>query len=133
MIQPAFTKRAVVNQIQIGCESLYYSDPVNSHDAGTKLRWHKMKHGLQLFTRCRFDISFMLGFPLSELYTLIIGDNIYHSENASSNRDHSAETVELRYDFKLLRLAFLFQTHTVSVAVSHFFMPVSCERDRDPY
>ena len=45
----------------------------------------------------------MLGFPLSEFYTLIIGDNIYHSENASSNRDHSAETVELRYDFKLLR------------------------------
>ena len=39
------------------------------------------------------------------------------------------ETVEFRYDFKLLQLAFRFQTLTVGVTVSHFFMPVSWERN----
>ncbi len=42
---------------------------------------------------------------------------------------NSAETVEFRSGFKLLRLAFRFQTLTVSVTVSHFFMPVWCERN----
>ena len=57
-------------------------------------------------------------------FTLITVDNIYHSQNVSSNRNetftvtcsHSAETVEFRYGFKLLRLAFRFQTLTVSVS-----------------
>ena len=61
-------------------------------------------------------------------FTLITVDNIYHNQNVSSNRNetavsvtcsHSAETVEFRYGFKLLRLAFRFQTLTVSVTVSH--------------
>ena len=65
-------------------------------------------------------------------FTLITVDNIYHNQNVSSNRNetavsatcsHSAETVEFRYGFKLLPLAFRFQTLTVSVTVSHFFMP----------
>ena len=34
---------------------------------------------------------------------------------------HSVETVEFRYGFKLLWLAFGFQTLAVSVTVSHFF------------
>ena len=38
---------------------------------------------------------------------------------------HSAEKVEFRYGFKLLRLAFRSQNLTVSVTVSHFFMPLS--------
>ena len=70
-------------------------------------------------------------------FALITVDNIYHNQNVSSNRNetltvtcsHSAETVEFRYGFKLLRLAFRFQTLTVSVTVSHFFMPVSCEHN----
>ena len=48
-----------------------------------------------------------------------------HSQNDWSDRDqtvtvtcsHGVETVEFRYGFKLLRLAFRFQT----VTVSHFF------------
>ena len=70
-------------------------------------------------------------------FTLITVDNIYHNQNDSLNRNetltvtcsHSAETVEFRYGFKLLRLAFRFQTLMVSVTVSHFFMPISCERN----
>ena len=42
---------------------------------------------------------------------------------------HSDETVEFRHGFKLLQLAFRFQTLTVSVTVSHFFMPVPWERN----
>ena len=64
-------------------------------------------------------------------FTLITVDNIYHNQNVSSNHNetvsvtcsHSAETVEFRYGFKLLRLALRFQTLTVSITVSHFFMP----------
>ena len=70
-------------------------------------------------------------------FTLITVDNIYHSQNVSSNRNetltatcsHNAKTVEFRYGFKLLRLALRFQTLTIGVTVSHFFMPVSCERN----
>ena len=62
-------------------------------------------------------------------------NNIYHSQNVLSNRNealtvwcsHSAETVEFRYGFKLLWLAIRFQTLTVSVTISHFFMSVFCE------
>ncbi len=53
-------------------------------------------------------------------FTLITVDNIYHSQNVSSNHNetltvtcsHSGETVEFRYGFKLswLYLAFRFQT-----------------------
>ena len=50
-------------------------------------------------------------------FTLITVDNIYHSQNVSSNRNetltvtcsHSAEMVKFRYGLKLLRLAFRFQ------------------------
>ncbi len=50
-------------------------------------------------------------------FTLITVDNIYHSQNVSSNRNeilmvtcsHSAETVEFRYGSKLLRLALRFR------------------------
>ncbi len=70
-------------------------------------------------------------------FTLITVDNIYQSENVPSNcnetvtvtRSHSAETVEFRYGFKLLRLVLRFKNLTVSVTVSHFFMSVSCERN----
>ena len=63
-------------------------------------------------------------------FTLITVHNIHHRQNVSSNRNqtltvkcsHSAETVEFCYGFKLLRLAFWFQT--LSVTVSHFCMPV---------
>ncbi len=49
-------------------------------------------------------------------FTFITVDNIYHSQNVSSNHNetltvtylHSAEMVEFRYGFKLLRLAFRF-------------------------
>ena len=58
-------------------------------------------------------------------FTLITVDNIYHSQNVSSNRNetltvtcsHSAETVEFRYGFKLLRLAFRFQTLTFHAGI----------------
>ena len=60
-------------------------------------------------------------------FAMIAVHNIYHSQNVSSNRDetltvtcsHSAETVEFRYGFKLLRLALRFNI---------FFMPVSSEQ-----
>ena len=95
------------------------------------------EHGLQLFTRCWVDVGFEFVCFSYLNFTLITVDNIYHSQNVSSNRNetltvtysHSAETVEFRYGFKLLRLALRFQTLTVSVTVSHFFMPVSCERN----
>ncbi len=56
---------------------------------------------------------------------MITVDNIYHSQNVSSNRDetvtvtcsHSAQTVEFRYGFKLLRLALLFQSLTVIIII----------------
>ncbi len=59
---------------------------------------------------------------------MITVHNIYHSQNVSSNSNEtrtvtysrSAETVEFRYGFKLLRLAFWFQTLTVSVTVYTF-------------
>ena len=69
-------------------------------------------------------------------FTLITIDNVYRSQRVSLiNRNetltvmssHSAETVEFRYGFKVLRLASRFQSLTVSVTVSHFFMPASCE------
>ncbi len=51
-------------------------------------------------------------------FTMITVDNIYHSQNVSSNRNQtldltvkcsqSAERVEFRYGFKLLRLALPF-------------------------
>ena len=63
-------------------------------------------------------------------FTLITVDNIYHSQNVSSNHNEtltvtcsrSAETVEFRYGFKLLRLAFRFQTLMVSVTVSQLII-----------
>ncbi len=50
------------------------------------------------------------------LHLNITVDNIYHNQNVSSNRNetltvmssHSAETVEFRYGFKLLRLSLHF-------------------------
>ncbi len=62
-------------------------------------------------------------------FTLITVGNIYHNQNVSSNRNetvsvtcsHSAETVEFRYGFKPLRLAFRFQTLTVSIPVSNSY------------
>ena len=38
-------------------------------------------------------------------------------------------TLAFRSVFKLLRFAYRFQTLTVSVRVSHFFIPASCERN----
>ncbi len=98
------------------------SDPVHTmpvrNSAGNE-------HGLQLFTRCRFVVAFEFVFFFLLNFTLITVDNIYHSQNVSSNRNetvtvtcsHSAKRVEFRYGFKLLRLAFQFQTLTVSVTV----------------
>ena len=90
----------------------------------------KNEHGLQLFTRWRFDVGFELFFFSHLNFAFITVDNIYHSQNVSSNRNetltvtcsHSAEMVEFRYSFNLLQLAFWFQTLTVSVTVS-------CERN----
>ncbi len=84
-----------------------------------------------------FDIGFEFVSVSYLKFSLITTDNFYRSQNVSSNRretltvtcSHSAETVEFRYGFKLLRLAFRFQTLTVSVTVSYIFMPVSCERN----
>ncbi len=72
------------------------------------------------------DDGFEFVFSYSVNFTLITVDNIYHSQNVSLNRNetltvtcsHSGKTVEFRYGFKLLRLAFRFQTLTVSVTVS---------------
>ncbi len=93
------------------------------------------ERGLQLFTPCRFDVGFECVVFLFELYLVYTFDNIFHSQYVSSKRhetslaitcSHSAETVEFRSGFKLLQLAFRFQTLTVSVTVSHFFMPGWC-------
>ena len=90
-----------------------------------------------MFTRSRFDVGFEFVSVSYLKFSLITTDNFYRSQNVSSNRretltvtcSHSAETVEFRYGFKLLRLAFRFQTITVSVTVSYISMPVSCERN----
>ena len=71
---------------------------------------------MQLYTRCRFDVSFEFVFIFYLNFTLTTVDNIYHIPNVSSNRNetltvtysHSAETVEFGYGFKLLRLALRF-------------------------
>ena len=73
-------------------------------------------------------------------------DNIYHSRNVSSNRNetltvtcsHSAEAVEFRYGFKLLRLALRFHIFSCRYRVNATpkrknFVPfsnsaASCER-----
>ena len=68
-----------------------------SHDAATKLCRHKMN----TVCNCSHDARSM---SVSN-FTLITVDNIYHSQNVSSNRNetltvtcsHSAETVEFRY------------------------------------
>ena len=61
------------------------------------------------------------------LFTIFITVKLFGQIAFTQRRD----AVEFRYGFKLLRLAFLFQTRTVSVTVSQFFMPVLCERN--PY
>ena len=101
-----------------------------SHDTGTKLCRHKMN----TVCNCSHHVGFKFVFSSCLNFTLFTVDNIYHSQNVSSNRNetvtvtfsHRAETVEFRYGFKL---AFRFETLTVNVTVSHFFMPVSCERN----
>ncbi len=101
-----------------------------SNDAGTKLCRDKMPTRFatvhMMPVRCRFRVRFFSYLN----FTLITVHNIHHRQNVSSNRNqtltvkcsHSAETVEFCYGFKLLRLAFWFQT--LSVTVSHFCMPV---------
>ena len=62
-------------------------------------------------------------------FTLITVDNIYHSQNVSSNRNEtltvtcsqSGETVEFRYGFKLSWLAFQFQTLMPLASRFHIF------------
>ncbi len=73
--------------------------------------------------RCRFRVCF---FFLILHFTLITVDNIYHSQNVSSNRNealtvtcsHSAKTVEFRYGFKLLRLALRFHIFSCGYRVN---------------
>ena len=105
---------------------------------------------------CSHDVVFEFDFFAYLNFTLITVDNIYHSQNISSNRNqtltvtcsHSAKTAEFHWGFKLLWLALRFQTFTVSITVSHFFhasivwtqplnvrisfrfqtLPASCER-----
>ena len=86
-----------------------------SHDAGTEFCRHKM-NTVCICSHDAGSISVLRGFFSYFNFTLIIVDNIYHSQNVSSNRNetltvtcsHSAETVEFRYRFKLLRLALRF-------------------------
>jgi hypothetical protein len=78
--------------------------------------------------RCRFRVEFFRIWTLPSLAITV--DNSYCSQNVLSYRYglRAFETVEFCYGLKLLRKAFRFQTLMVSVTVSHFFMPVSCER-----
>ena len=64
------------------------------------------------------SLFIFLTLPLLLLnFTFTTVDNIYHSQNVSSNRNetltftrsYSAETVQFRHGFKLLRLAFRFR------------------------
>ena len=72
--------------------------------------------------RCRFRACFVSYLS----FILITVDSIYHSQNVSSNRNetltltcsHSAETVELRYGFKLLRLALRFHISSCGYRVN---------------
>ncbi len=91
-----------------------------SHDTGTKLCHHKMN----TVCNCSHDVGFKFVFSSYLNFTLFTVDNIYHSQNVSSNRNetltvtfsHRAKAVEFRYGFvsvlKLLRLALRF--HVVS-------------------
>ncbi len=61
-------------------------------------------------------------------FTLITVDNIYHSQNVSSNRNetrtvtcsHSAKTVEFRYGFKLLTRLFTFETARLPIQTARW-------------
>ena len=63
---------------------------------------------------CSHDVGFEFVFFPYLNFALITVDNIYHSVSSNRNEilmvtcSHSAETVEFRYGFKLLRLALLF-------------------------
>ena len=100
-----------------------------SHDAGTKLCQHKMN------TVCNcshnagsMSVSSLFSFLVWTLpwllLTIFITAKIFRQTVMKLLRlrvwIHSTETVEFRYGFKLLRLAFRFQTLTVSVTVSQF-------------
>ena len=89
-----------------------------SHDAGTKLCRHKM----YTVCNCSHDAGSM---SVSSFFLAIfITVKMFRQtviETLTVTCSHSAETVEFRYGFKLLRLASWFQTLTFSVTVSHFF------------
>ncbi len=84
---------------------------------------HTMHHAGSMLVSSLFVFSYLI-------FTLITVGNIYHSQNLSSNRNETTVTVKSCYvtkirdriwlRFKLLLLAFRFQTLTVSVMVSHF-------------
>ncbi len=112
------------------------SSSTRSHDAGTKHCRHKMRVCSSLFF-----FSFLN-------FTLITVDNIYHSQNVSSNRNetltvtcsHSAKTVEFRYGFKLLRLTIRFHILSCPYRVNatpkrknfvslHFFKTFFCRQN----
>ena len=83
-------------------------------NGGQNIAWTLLFLSVSTKTLERYDVDFdfRVGFFLFELYL----GNIYHGQNVSSNRNetltvrcsHSAETVEFRYGFKLLRLALRF-------------------------
>ena len=62
---------------------------------------------------------------------LLISFCITVNEILTVRRLHGTLTVEFRSVFKFLRFAYRFETLTVSVTVSHFSIPASCERN--PY
>ena len=57
--------------------------------------------------------------------------NVLHNRNKTLTvrRSHGSLTVEFLSVFKVLRYVYRFQTLTVSVTVSHNFIPASCERN----
>ena len=99
----------MIEYLVIGRKSYLRLRP-SPHDAGTKLCRHNA------VCNCSHDAGSMSVSSLFLNFTLITVDNIYHSQNVSSNRNetltvtcsHRAETVEFCYGFKLLRLALRF-------------------------
>ena len=101
-----------------------------SHDTGMKLCW------LKIIT---FSTIHTVPVELYLLQLLFISllkfarKNVLHNRNKTYSygyrRSHGSLTVEFRSVFKVLRYVYRFQALTVSVTVSHNFIPASRERN----
>ena len=93
-----------------------------------------------VFTRNRMsDLSLFVCFSYLKFKPLLltifiachedVRYSINRNETLTVRRSHGSLTVEFHDGFKLLRYVYRLQTLTVSITVSHNFIPASCERN----